>query len=114
MWSDSTAVLKQIFGTDKKQPVFVNNRLSKILAASTVDEWEWVDGEKNPADYCSRGIRPHEKEKWHIFHHGPRFLWGEEEFPTLPDGLVRYPSTKPQLFASVHATTTTMEPIKGS
>ena len=114
MWSDSTAVLKQIFGTDKKQPVFVNNRLSKILSASTVDEWEWVDGEKNPADYCSRGILPHEKEKWHIFHHGPRFLWGEGEFPTLPEGLVRYPSTKPQLFTSVHATTTTTEPAEES
>ena len=114
LWSDSTAVLKQIFGTDKKQPVFVNNRLSKILAkdASSVEEWEWIEGERNPADFCSRGIQAHEEEKWKIFHSGPRFLWDEETYPTLPQGLVRYPSTETNIYANVCTTTTTTETIE--
>ena len=54
-----------------------------MAAASEEKEWRHVDSANNPADYCSRGLHAHEKEKWQTFHRGPEFLWmGREKWPT--------------------------------
>ena len=55
--------------------LFYANKLSKMAAASDEKEWKHVDSANNPADYCSRGLQAHEKEKWRTFHQGPAFLW---------------------------------------
>ena len=42
-----------------------------------------MDLERNPADFCSRGIDASGKEKWDIFHFGPKFLYlPKSEWPT--------------------------------
>ena len=56
MWRDSTTVLLWIRNNDKKQPVFVANRVAEILESTTVDQWNYIDGVKNPADLGTRGI----------------------------------------------------------
>ena len=56
MWTDSTTVLQWIRNNDKKQPVFVANRVAEILDSTTVDQWNHIDGVKNPADLGTRGI----------------------------------------------------------
>ena len=56
MWSDSRMVLQWLH-LPEKQPVFVANRVSEILDASTVDEWAHVSSTNNPADVVTRGIR---------------------------------------------------------
>ena len=84
LWSDSEAVLKMIFDHKSKRPSFFANRLSKIHSGSSDSQWRWVDTENNPADYCSRGIDAGDKEKWDIFHFGPKFLYlPKSEWPVM-------------------------------
>ena len=90
LWSDSEAALKMIYNPSHPRPVFFANRLSKIHAGSTPEQWRWVDLSNNPADHCSRGIQSHEAEKWKQFHNGPNFLrlpedqWPQTNIATCP------------------------------
>ena len=60
------------------------NRIARILKSSTAEQGCFVDGEINPADLCSRGIKADEKEKWDIYHNGPMFLRKpRSEWPTM-------------------------------
>ena len=56
MWTDSTTVLQRIRNNDKKQPVFVANKVAEFLDFTTVDQWNHIDGVKNPVDLRTRGI----------------------------------------------------------
>ena len=75
-------------GADKKQPVFVANRVAEILDSSTIDQWRNVEGTLNPADIGTRGKSVHELEKSEWFT-GPAWLREKE---------VAWPQTSPQLF----------------
>ena len=55
-WSDSTAVLQMIRNTNKRFPVFVSNRLTKIEEHTSVEQWKYVTSKQNPADVATRGI----------------------------------------------------------
>ena len=55
MWTDSTTVLQWLNSTEKL-PVFVANRVGKILESTTIDEWHHVLSGGNPADTGTRGI----------------------------------------------------------
>ena len=79
LWSDSNCVINQIRDRSKNYKTYVANRLSKIHKGSDERDWHFVDGELNPADLCSRGIRAHEKEKWRTYHYGPEFLWEKQK-----------------------------------
>ena len=98
LWSDSEAALKMIFDRTSKFKAYFANRLSKIHAGSDVREWRYVNSEDNPADYNSRGIQAHEKEKWKIFHRGPKFLyqpeneWPKTNIASFPDNSPLYSS----------------------
>ena len=47
-------------------------------------QWRWVDPKTNSADHCSRGIDAGDKEKWDIFHFGPKFLYQPKaEWPKM-------------------------------
>ena len=75
-----------IFDSTTWYKAFFDNRLSKIHAGSTIDEWNHVDSANNPADFTSRGIHAHEMEKWKIFHGGLAFLFEDES---------KWPQTQP-------------------
>ena len=60
MWTDSECVLKQIFDSTTRFKAFFANRLSKIHAATSNEEWRYVDSKNNPADNASRGINANE------------------------------------------------------
>ena len=55
MWTDSTTVLQWLHSIDQK-PVFVANRVSKILELTPVDEWNHVPTADIPADAGTRGL----------------------------------------------------------
>ena len=63
-----------IFDSTTRYKAFFDNRLSKIHAGSTINEWNYVDSANNPADFTSRGIRAHVTEKWRFFHGGPAWV----------------------------------------
>ena len=75
-WTDSTATLGWI-NSDKRQKVFVANRVNKILEHSKAEEWKHIPGKLNPADHGTRGLKPSElEEKWL---QGPKFLFQDPE-----------------------------------
>ena len=81
-------MLQWLHGADKKQPVFVANRVAEILDSSTIDQWRHVEGTLNPADIGTRGKSVHELEKSEWFT-GPAWLREKED---------ACPQTSPQLF----------------
>ena len=109
LWTDSEAVLKQIFDRSSHFPVFVSNRLSEIHAASTDAEWNYVDSAQNPADLCSRGIQAHETEKWRFYHQGPSFLRRPRtEWPEMT--VSRHPK-RHEAFDAFNVATTSTQPL---
>ena len=55
-WSDSTADLQMIQNTNKRFPVFISNRLTKIKKSTAAEQWKYVPSKDNPADIATRGI----------------------------------------------------------
>ena len=39
---------------DRKFSIYIMNRLQEIRENSTVEEWNFIPGEINPADNCTR------------------------------------------------------------
>ena len=56
LWSDSSTVVQWIKSSNVKQPTLVANRVAEILNTSTVDEWHYIAGVKNPAGWGTKGI----------------------------------------------------------
>ena len=93
MWSDSSTVLQWLHSPEK-QPVFVVNRVSEILDATTVDEWAQVSSTNNPADVVTRGMSIDEL-KSSAWINGPEFL-RTEDWPFQPP-TQRVPVKSPKL-----------------
>ena len=93
MWSDSSTVLQWLHSPEK-QPVFVANRTSEILDASTVDEWAPMSSTNNPADVVTRGMSIDEL-KSSAWLNGPEFL-RTEDWPFQPP-TQRVPVKSPNL-----------------
>ena len=76
MWTDSTTVLHWLQSTSK-QSVFVANRIAEILDLTTIDQWNHVSTNNNPADIATRRIEIHnlQESSWLK---GPTFLLTEE------------------------------------
>ena len=49
-------ILQWLHSAQKKQQVFVANRVGEILDQSPVDEWRQVKGTMNPIDTGRRGV----------------------------------------------------------
>lgn len=53
-WVDSQIVLNYIKNTSRKFPTFVMNRLNEIRLNSNISDWNFISGNQNPADLCTR------------------------------------------------------------
>ena len=71
-WTDSTAVLLMIANTNKRFPVFVANRLTKIEEHTTADQWRYVPSKENSADLFTQGIESFVSNPYWL--KGPEFL----------------------------------------
>ena len=64
LWSDSQVVLDWI-ASNKKQNVFVSNRLREIHKSSSPQQWNHISTYLNPADHGTRGLEKNEiQQKW--------------------------------------------------
>ena len=103
MWTDSSAVMKQINDRTTPHAAFVSNRLSKVHKNTSKEQWRFIDSELNPADMCSRGIRAHEKDKWKRYLEGPQFLqlprneWPKMKIPAMEEVTVACMITQREL-----------------
>ncbi|XP_075261712.1 uncharacterized protein LOC142353364 [Convolutriloba macropyga] len=77
-WSDSTTVIQLINSTQRKQQVFVANRVAEILDTTDASQWKHVSGANNPADIGTRQINIEElwQSEWFT---GPAWLRESEE-----------------------------------
>jgi len=76
-WTDSQIVIDYIRNSNRRFPVFVGNRVSKITDHSSPQQWRHVKGVMNPADVVSRGTTFNllDQNKWF---NGPDFLGTRE------------------------------------
>ena len=73
-WTDSTIVLAWIQGNPRRFKVYMGNRIAQILELTTIDCWNHVVSEENPADCALRGMFPSELLKHDLWWHGPPWL----------------------------------------
>ena len=76
-WSDSSIVLSWLDGHPRDYKVFVTNRVSSILQATSPQAWRHVPTAENPADCASRGLMPKELLSHSLWWDGPEWLLQE-------------------------------------
>ena len=72
---DSEIVRAMIHGFN----TFAGTRIGEIQEGTRVDEWYWIEGKQNVADFLTRGKVPDEIGKGTKWQNGPAFLYEEEE-----------------------------------
>ncbi|XP_055708965.1 uncharacterized protein LOC129805218 [Phlebotomus papatasi] len=81
-WSDSTIVLHWINSPPDSYKQFIANRIKRIRALSSPEQWRHVVTGENPADIVSRGLSPSQLEKSDLWWRGPDWLQeGESCWP---------------------------------
>ena len=84
-FTDSTTVLWWLRST-KALPVFVANRITKILDGSDISQWKHVRTHENPADLPTRGVVPGCLIDQELWWNGPSFLLTDkQEWPEQPE-----------------------------
>ena len=86
-WTYSTTALQWLHASNNKQLVFVANRVAEILENSTIDQWRHVEGNLNPADIGTRGMKVEalKESEWLT---GPAWLTETEAaWPKAPEKL---------------------------
>ena len=74
-WTDSKVVLGYINSDAKRFHVYVANRVQQIRDKTSPKQWKYVETEKNPADYASRGMSVKAMSSSNMWWNGPEFLW---------------------------------------
>ena len=86
-WTDATTILQVLHSANKKQPVFVANRVAEIRYGSTKDQWRYVEGKMDPADIGTQGnpVAALKENEWLT---GPEWLSETEDaWPRAPEKL---------------------------
>ena len=81
-WTDSMDVLYWIRQTKPQKP-FVENRVREICQLSSVDQWQYIEGVRNPADLGTRGITLMKLSVSRDWWNGPSVLLEALSQPTL-------------------------------
>jgi len=85
-WVDSCNVGYWIHGQSRNFKPFVAHRVGEIHEDCNPDQWRYVPGKLNPADYCTRGLTVEELFDNECWWCGPAFLsqtnenWPERGF----------------------------------
>ena len=77
MWSDSSTVIQWLNAFEKKQQIFVANRIGEFLEDTKLGEWNHIPGAQNPADLGTRGMRANEIAS-SVWLNGPAWLRDNE------------------------------------
>ena len=63
LWTDSELVLCYLRNDVKQFHIYVANRIQQIKNSTTIDQWQHVKSENNPADFLSRGLHANQSEE---------------------------------------------------
>ena len=83
-WTDSTSVLSWLSKPASSWQTFIRNRISKIQPILSIDIWNHVDSDENPADICSGGISADKIANKYLWWHGPPWLSDKPSLPHSP------------------------------
>ncbi|XP_025405599.1 uncharacterized protein LOC112679881 [Sipha flava] len=71
LWTDSKIVLGWLNSQSIRLKTYVSNRVTQILDLCEPTQWNYVRSEENPADICSRGLRPRQMQGAVLWWNGP-------------------------------------------
>ena len=91
-WTDSMTVFLWIRSYAQQHQVFVANRIAEIMDSSTVNQWNHVPGDRNPAGIGTRGVTITQLQESHWLT-GPAWLLETKEWPIQPETLSRTEET---------------------
>ncbi|XP_062541914.1 uncharacterized protein LOC134209909 [Armigeres subalbatus] len=81
-WTDSSDVISWLKSDHRRYSPFVAFRVSEMLEASDVSEWQWIQTNNNVADDGTKWKRVPDMRKTSRWFHGPEFLkTPEAEWP---------------------------------
>ncbi|XP_062537864.1 uncharacterized protein LOC134206189 [Armigeres subalbatus] len=81
-WTDSSDVISWLKSDHRRYSPFVAFRVSEMLEASDVSEWQWIQTNNNVADDGTKWKRVPDMRKTSRWFHGPEFLkTSEVEWP---------------------------------
>jgi len=63
LWTDSIIALGWLKSQGIRLKSYVSNRVAQILDLCEATQWNYVRSEENPADICSRGLRPRQSKE---------------------------------------------------
>lgn len=89
LWTDSTIVLGWLNSQSIRLKTYISNRVTQILDLCEAAQWNYVRSEENPADICSRGLRPRQMQGAVLWWNGPGWLSAGNE--TWKNSLVQPP-----------------------
>ena len=98
-YTDSTIVLGYIKNESKRFKRFVANRVRAIIKSSESNQWHHVDGNLNPSDVTTRGLKP-SSDKIDLWLNGPKFLWDKTDFENLPCETYEVSESDPECISS--------------
>ena len=70
-WTDSNVVLGYIGNDAKRFHTFVSNRVQEIRNITKSEQWRFIPGNNNPADYASRGMDARDIQSDCLWLNGP-------------------------------------------
>jgi len=73
-WTDSSITLAWIKSPSSKWKTFVSHRVGEIQDITSLNEWNHVSTQDNPADLISRGCRPDQIINNELWWEGPHWL----------------------------------------
>lgn len=73
-WTDSSITLAWIKSPSSKWKTFVSHRVGEIQDITSLNEWNHVSSQDNPADLISRGCRPDQIINNELWWEGPHWL----------------------------------------
>ena len=100
-YSDSQVVLGYVTNETRRFYVFVGNRVNKIRARSSPDQWKYVPTDLNPVDLATRSIAASDLQE-SVWLKGPNFLSLSEQSENVP-----YPLLNPESDQKVRPLVTT-------
>ena len=74
LWTGALVVLGWIQAPSSRWQTYVANRVADIQRTLPQAHWHHVQGQDNPADCASRGLRPTELSKHSLWWTGPLWL----------------------------------------
>ena len=74
LWVDSKTVLRYIRNENKRFSVLVSHRVNEIRSNSNMADWNFIEGNFNVADDCSRVIKCKDFTSNSRYLKGPEFL----------------------------------------